>query len=310
MAKCLSSTAPTSYKSEMPDFIDIQPTLENYWRSIILFGRNVASYKFALGRSLLEFATRQQEVIALADLAVPFARNLCEHLRTADKQATSTSSKFLDVCRKFNAQEISEAELIDSTTKLGFNNVIDAFHIVHDGEIGVRFFTDERAGKERGIRLTDNVFRLTETIQFDNLPAEIEARWRLVETAWDLKMPRTVLTVSYEDHSGLLITSGRDFERKAITTGQHRFQLIQMEAVSDRVKPITLRVAVYEGEEPVTDIQSVKFESSSSNLDERKKWVSLVLKERQYNKKTPYGMLSPSMKLRESHSLTRMASRS
>lgn len=76
-----------------------------------------------------------------------------------------------------------------------------------------------------------------------------------------------------------------------ITTGQHRFQLIQMEAVSDRVKPITLRVAVYEGEEPVTDIQSVKFESSSGNLDERKKWVSLVLKERQYNKKTSYRLV-------------------
>ena len=37
-----------------------------------------------------------------------------------------------------------------------------------------------------------------------------------------------------------------------ITTAQHRFQLIQMEAVSDRVKPITLRVAVYDGEEPAT----------------------------------------------------------
>ena len=76
-----------------------------------------------------------------------------------------------------------------------------------------------------------------------------------------------------------------------ITTAQHRFQLIQMEAVSDRVKPITLRVAVYEGEESVTNIQTVKFESSSGNLDERKKWVSLVLKERQYNKKTPYRLV-------------------
>lgn len=76
-----------------------------------------------------------------------------------------------------------------------------------------------------------------------------------------------------------------------ITTAQHRFQLIQMEQVSERVKPITLRVAVYEGEEAVTDIQTVKFESSSGNLDERKKWVSLVLKERQYNKKTPYRLV-------------------
>jgi uncharacterized protein (TIGR02687 family) len=76
-----------------------------------------------------------------------------------------------------------------------------------------------------------------------------------------------------------------------ITSAYCRFQLIQMEAVSDRVKPITLKVAVYEGEEPVTDIQPVKFDSSSVNLDERKKWVKLVLTERQYNKRTPYRLV-------------------
>ena len=68
----------------MPNFIDIQPTLENYWRSIILFGRNVASYKFALGKSLLELAKQQKEIIPLLDLAVPFARRLCEHLKSVD----------------------------------------------------------------------------------------------------------------------------------------------------------------------------------------------------------------------------------
>ena len=76
-----------------------------------------------------------------------------------------------------------------------------------------------------------------------------------------------------------------------ITTAYCRFQLIQMEAVSERVKPVTLKVAVYEGEEPVTDVQTVKFDGSSGNLDERKKWVNLVLKERQYNKKTPYRLV-------------------
>ncbi len=76
-----------------------------------------------------------------------------------------------------------------------------------------------------------------------------------------------------------------------ITSAYCRFQLIQMEPVSERVKPITLKVAVYEGEEPVTDIETVKFDSSSGNMDERKKWVNLVLKDRQYNKKTPYRLV-------------------
>ncbi len=76
-----------------------------------------------------------------------------------------------------------------------------------------------------------------------------------------------------------------------ITSAYCRFQVIQMEPVSERVKPITLKVAIYEGEEAVTDLQTVKFDSASSNLDERKKWISLVLKERQYNKKTPYRLV-------------------
>ena len=76
-----------------------------------------------------------------------------------------------------------------------------------------------------------------------------------------------------------------------ITSAYCRFQLIQMEPISERVKAITLKVAIYEGDEAVSDIQAVKFESSSGNLDERKKWVSLVLKERQYNKKTPYRLV-------------------
>jgi len=76
-----------------------------------------------------------------------------------------------------------------------------------------------------------------------------------------------------------------------ITSAYCRFQLIQMEAVSERLKQATLRVAVYEGEEPVTDVQTVKFDSASGNLDERKKWVNLVLKDRDYNKKTLYRLV-------------------
>ena len=198
-------------------FTEVQPTLENYWRSVILFGRNVASYKFALGKSLIEFASQGNEIITLEQLSEPFSRHICQHLQLADKQTTSTSSRFLTTCRKFNADEIKKEELLDATAKLGFANVIDAFHVVHDGEIGVRFFTDERNGKEKGIRLTQELFRLTEQFQFQNLPTEIEARWRLVETAWELSLPRHVLTVGYDNESELLFVNDRMFERKAIT---------------------------------------------------------------------------------------------
>jgi hypothetical protein len=73
-----------------------------------------------------------------------------------------------------------------------------------------------------------------------------------------------------------------------ITTAHCRFQLIQMEPVSS-VK-LSRSGRRLRGE-AVTDLQTVKFDSASGNLDERKKWINLVLKERQYNKKTPYRLV-------------------
>jgi len=201
----------------MTGFNEVLPTLENYWRSIILFGRNVASYKFALGKSLIEFASQGSEIVTLEQLAEPFSRHICQHLQLADKQATSSSSRFLNACRKYNVGDMGKEGLLDCTTKLGFNNVIDAFHVVHDSELGVRFFTDERNGHEKGIRLTQELFQLSEQFQFCNLPTEIEARWRLVESAWELSLPRHVLTVGYDKESKLLFASDRNFQRKVIT---------------------------------------------------------------------------------------------
>jgi uncharacterized protein (TIGR02687 family) len=76
-----------------------------------------------------------------------------------------------------------------------------------------------------------------------------------------------------------------------VTTSRHRFELIQMEPVSDRVKPIKLKVAIFEDDEPVTSIETVTFDSATGNLDERKKWVYLTLQDRQYDKKTPYRLV-------------------
>jgi hypothetical protein len=201
----------------MTRFTETTPTLDNFWRSIILFGRNVASYKFALGKALLELSGQGRDAIGLEELAVPFARSLCEHLRQADKQTTSNESRFLDACRAFNRGELTETELTARTTQLGFNNVIDAFHVVNQGQVPVRFFIDERKQTTKGIRLTDDLYRLRADIQYANLPVEIEARWRLVETAWELNLPRHVLAVTYEPADELLVVEGDKIRRKPIT---------------------------------------------------------------------------------------------
>jgi hypothetical protein len=158
----------------MTTFHEQTPTLDSNWRAVILFGRNVASYKFALAKTLLEKAEQGSTQLSLADMAAPFSRHVCEHLLKADKQSTATSRKFIDACRAFNRGEIDIQKLTETTIRFEFNNVIDAFHVVNQGEVGVRFFTDERSGGD-GIRLTDDIFRLRETLQGGSLEHEVEA---------------------------------------------------------------------------------------------------------------------------------------
>jgi hypothetical protein len=125
----------------MSSFRESNPSLDSYWRSIILIGRNVASYKFALAKSLYELAENETTFISLEDLAKPFSKNICEHLDNQDKQGTSSGSKFLNACRKYNNQEITYEALISSTSRLGFVNVIDAFHVVNQKNLQVRFLS-------------------------------------------------------------------------------------------------------------------------------------------------------------------------
>lgn len=161
----------------MSDFYEIEPSLENYWRAIILFGRNVASYKFALAKSLYDLKAEGNTIVTLDQLAEPFSRHICEHLKLVDKQATSSSSKFLDFCRTFNSGEIDQQTLIEKTVQFGFVNVIDAFHNVHQQELPKRFFMDARK-THKGIILTDEVFQLFEAQNSQDLINETEARWR------------------------------------------------------------------------------------------------------------------------------------
>ncbi|MFC1792658.1 BREX-1 system phosphatase PglZ type A [Planctomycetota bacterium] len=77
-----------------------------------------------------------------------------------------------------------------------------------------------------------------------------------------------------------------------ITTNRHRFQLLQTDAVSERVKPMTVKVAVYDdNDKPVTSIESVTFDSSSNNMAERTKWVTLTLQNIAYKRDKDYGLI-------------------
>jgi hypothetical protein len=70
--------------------------------------------------------------------------------------------------------------------RLGFANVIDAFHVSRGGEpTQTRFFVDERASRQ-GITLTDHLLELANGQRAKVLPREVDARWNQVQLSWGL----------------------------------------------------------------------------------------------------------------------------
>ncbi len=177
------------------------------FRSVVLRAANVASYKFALAKSILSLAGAGATEASLEDLAVPFSREICGHLKEVDTQTTASGSRFLDACRHFNAGRISQDELVSTTALLGFNNVIDAFHVVDRSDVNTRFFVDERQQSLRGIRFTDELLALASgTDARMPLEAEAESRWRLVESAWhERRATGTTLRVEYDRPSEMIV---------------------------------------------------------------------------------------------------------
>lgn len=76
-----------------------------------------------------------------------------------------------------------------------------------------------------------------------------------------------------------------------ITTGKHRFQIMQTEAVSERVKPITVKVDIRDGDVPVSDSQTLTFSSASSSLDERLRDVWMTLKPLEFDRRKAYQLV-------------------
>ncbi|OAN44501.1 BREX-1 system phosphatase PglZ type A [Magnetospirillum moscoviense] len=86
---------------------------------------------------------------------------------------------------------------------------------------------------------------------------------------------------------GVMVTT----QSPKITTNRYRFELMQTEKATDRVKPATLDIAVYEGGQAITNIERVTFDSTQDNLDSWKKSVWLSLQKRSYDKKGCYHLI-------------------
>ena len=76
-----------------------------------------------------------------------------------------------------------------------------------------------------------------------------------------------------------------------ITTGRHRFEFLQVESVSERVKPLTVKIGIYDDNTAVSDIHTVSFESASEDMSQRTKEVTFTLQNVTFDRKKTYRLI-------------------
>lgn len=200
------------------EFIHAAPDDVTYFRSIILFGPNTASYKFAFGRALLDLAQLGRSSVTLPELAPLRVHHILMHLKGGQAQSTMTDGLFLKAGIAHLNGQLDADSLDDLTAKHAFRYVLDLFHRLPKGESSVKFYLRSKQGK-RTLTLTDELLRLTE-LERQQLAEEIEARWNLVEHAWTqqhLGLPGSRPIVVDHDSQDLVLLPWRNQSRKSLT---------------------------------------------------------------------------------------------
>lgn len=81
------------------------------------------------------------------------------------------------------------------------------------------------------------------------------------------------------------------FHTSRITTSRHRFTITQTEAVSARVQPVTVKVALYDGDQQISNAEVVVFDSTAADMNLWKKDVWLSLANHSFNPRKTYHLI-------------------
>jgi hypothetical protein len=169
-------------------------TTRDYWKALILYGLNTATYKIALGKTLLSLASNGQTTVRWEQLSKDFFRQYLQRLSQVDpmpQQATPARQTVMERIVKLHlAGKLSLDQAIAEVGANAFGDVIRRFdNLGNDESFKGKFYRFD-FGKQ--LVLTDDLHRIVDT-DTTELEAEIDARWSLLEGAFSIQQENFVL---------------------------------------------------------------------------------------------------------------------
>ena len=185
----------------------------DFWKAIILYGLNQATYKIALGKTLLELTNLGKTEVDWSTLSKAYLDNYIDRLNQNPLPQQNNPARKTVMERIVGAYKLGQItynEAIERVEANAFNDVIPRFQTIGNDKwiVGEKFYHFDH-GKR--LFLHDSIFSIQEEHQSE-LSTELEARWSLLEGAFSLVHGDWELTNDIRD---IYIRNG--YERTNIT---------------------------------------------------------------------------------------------
>ena len=176
------------------------------WRNIVLYGRNVTTYKIALARTIAAAVAAGQTRLTRADLAASFLTQYRDRLATGMPQGVLAAKPAVmeTIAKDLAAGTISEERAHLLASREAFDDVIPRFHTVDREQVPVPFYVID--GKD--IVLTDAAADVWESRYAPALSQDIHARWDTLEAGFRASHSARALRLSNDTHHLQLVGAG------------------------------------------------------------------------------------------------------
>lgn len=189
-----------------------QLSKSEFWRAIILFGFNTATYKIALAQCLTQFVSQERTSVSMQELAEAFFDLYSARLQNKKPQLLlpHRQTAMERIIALHALGRLDRMEAIERVEKEAFGDVLPRFHTLNNMPLPISFYEHTASG----LVLTHNVFEVFTQEQHADLIQELDAKWSLLEAAFEIKR-RSATSQIVNDLRSLYVQEG--YERKDVT---------------------------------------------------------------------------------------------
>lgn len=160
----------------------ITPTDKDYWRALILYGKNQSTYKMALGQLLINYANRNFTKVPMDELADDFLKTYEVRVKSGQPQnktlgrQTYVEQEVDNLKAGIQNREKSIQIVKEKALK---NMVLQKFHTLFNQPVPKPFYTLSDDGNH--LIIQDSLLNLFTDKQNQSLDSELSSRWDLLE---------------------------------------------------------------------------------------------------------------------------------